>query len=700
MTARRTSDLLIEIGTEELPAADQEPLALALRDELVRRLDKCGLSPPTDHEKTFQSFWTPRRLAVLAAGVPAKEPDRESERKGPSLKAAFDAQGKPTAAAQGFARAVGVPVTALERHSRGWLVHRYVERGRSTGDVLRAILPEIFSALPLPRRMRWGSGEGAFLRPVRWLTVRYGKHTVPVEAFGVVASGASHGHRVHHPGLVQIATPGDYVAALRAANVLADPAERLAAIKNQVNAAAQSAGGVPAGNDRLYREIAGMTEWPQALAAHFDKRFLELPDTVIVTTLIHHQRFLPLRDSAGRLTNGFVAVVNLESRDPAAVIHGLERVVRPRLEDAAFYYRRDRERPLADYGKDLAGLAFAPRLGSMAEKSERLSRLAEASALAIGAQPEPARRAGRLAKCDLVTGMVFEFPELQGIIGGHYAECDDEGSEVSRAIAEQYLPAGADDALPGTPTAAALAIADRLDLLVGGFAAEMVPTGAKDPFGLRRAAFGVLRIVAEKAPRLDLDPLLERSAELFPAPLNAASALPDLRAFLRERLRSMILERGTDTDIAQAVLEVAPLVPGEVLARADALAKFRHRGEMAALAAANKRIANILRQAGRQEESAPGATSGLRTEAAELSLDAALEALQPQVEEALTRYDFETALAALTSLRNPVDRFFDEVLVMDSDPGVRARRLALLTRLRKIFLRIADIGELQVNADK
>ncbi|MGH8226008.1 MAG: glycine--tRNA ligase subunit beta [Gammaproteobacteria bacterium] len=691
MKRETTRDLLIELGTEELPASAQQPLAEALAAGLRDALDTHDIVPA----KTVV-FSTPRRLAVLACAIPVTEPERAIERKGPSLQAAFDATGKPTRAAEGFARSVGVTVAELETldNAEGkWLIHRRREPGRQAVELLAELLPQIFATLPLPRRMRWGAGDESFLRPVRWLTVRYGKETVAVQAFGLAAGGTSQGHRFHHPGAVKIAAPQDYPVALLAARVIADPAARLAEVERLIGATAAKLGGTPAAPAGLYAEIAGMLEWPVAVAAHFDRKYLALPEPVLITTLAHHQRFVPIRGADGKLLPAFVAILNLESRDPERLCHGLERVVRPRLEDAAFYYRRDRERALADYAKELAGLAFGEKLGSMAEKSARLKRLAAEIATAIGADVTAATRAAELAKCDLATGMVFEFPELQGVIGGVYAASDGESEAVAQAIAEQYLPAGAGDGLPQCPTGVALALADRLDTLVGGFAGGREPTGAKDPFGLRRAAFGVLRIAAERTPDLDVVPWLEAAAALYPAELKAAATLPALTDFLRERLRSTLLEQGHAADLVQAVLAVAPLAPGEVLARAAALARFRDLPEAEALAVANKRIANILRQAGAAEANHPEPNEA--PPPAEAALAQELAGALPALDAALEKRDFDAALTGLSRLRDPVDRFFDEVMVMDADPAIRARRLALLAGLRAAFLKIADVGELQ-----
>ncbi len=696
MSRQPHHDLLIEIGTEELPAAAQAPLAHALAEGVCKMLTDRNL-PVAE----FQSWWGPRRLALLVHNVADREPDRLIERRGPSTKAAFDTAGNPTRAAEGFAHAVATPVADLDTLTTAagtWLVHRHTRPGHPLVAVLTEHLPAVLEGLAQPRRMRWNSGEMSFLRPVRWLCVRFGQDIVALEAFGLRAAGTTRGHRIHHPEPVHFKLPSDYLGALQAAHVLADPVVRRAEIIKQVAATAKVCNAVPAPpSATLYDELTGLVEWPVALHVHFDPAFLELPEAIVVTTLAHHQRFIPLRDADGTLLPDFIAIANLDSRDPEQIRHGLSRVVRPRLEDAQFYYQRDRTQPLAAYAAALSGLQFAPKLGTMAAKSRRLSTLASKIA-AVPAWPDTpagtAARAGELAKCDLVTGMVFEFPELQGIIGGLYA-APSESAAVATAIAEQYLPAGANDPLPCTPAGAALALADRLDTLVGGFSAGLAPSGTKDPFGLRRAAFGALRIAAEWAPKLDLAPLLDIAAAGYPDELRATDALSAVGDFLRERLRSLILDQGRRADVAQAVLVVAPLAPGEVLLRAQALSAFGNSEHAPALAAANKRIANLLRQATAAPTTAAPAPLTAEDAGAETALAAALENTLPGLDSALAEHDFSRALTLLADLRAPVDRFFDEVLVMDPDPALRERRLGLLARLRAAFLRVADIGELQ-----
>jgi glycyl-tRNA synthetase beta chain len=689
-------DLLIEIGTEELPTAAQAPLAHALA-EGVRTMLAARDLPITE----LQSWWGPRRLTLLARDVPDREPDRPIERRGPSMDAAFDAAGNPTRAAKGFARSVNTPVADLDTLTTAagtWLVHRHTRPGQPLSAVLTEHLPTVLQGLTQPRRMRWNSGEASFLRPVRWLCVRLDQDTVALEAFGLRAGGTTRGHRIHHPEPVHFKSPTDYLSALQAAHVLADPVVRRTEIVKQVEAIARTFNAVPAPpSATLYDELTGLVEWPVAIHAHFDPAFLELPEAIVVTTLAHHQRFVPLRNTDGTLLSDFIAIANLDSRDPEQIRHGLSRVVRPRLEDARFYYQRDRTQPLTAYAAALSGLQFAPKLGTIAAKSKRLSALASRIA-EVPAWPDTpagvAARSGELAKCDLVTGMVFEFPELQGIIGGLYATTS-ESAAVATAIAEQYLPAGANDPLPRTPAGAALALADRLDTLVGGFAAGLAPSGTKDPFGLRRAAFGALRIAAGWAPKLDLAPLLDVAASGYPDELRASDALPTVGEFLRERLRSLIFDQGERADVAQAVLVVAPLAPGEVLLRAQALSAFRNSKHAPALAAANKRIANLLRQAESTPATASPAPPTPSDAGAETALAMALENTLPGLDSALTEHDFSRALTLLANLRVPVDRFFDEVLVMDPDPALRGRRLSLLARLRAAFLRVADIGELQ-----
>lgn len=695
MSESSSQTLLIEIGTEELPAGAQRALARALANGLESLLEKQQLSA-----RRINCFSTPRRLAVLAFEIPAAQPRQLIERRGPSLDIAFDDKGRATAAALGFARSAGVAVADLQtlRTPEGaWLQLHRVQPGLPTLEILAARLPRMLSSLPLPRRMRWGNEKAEFLRPVRWLVARLDDRIIPFRVFGLPSSDASFGHRFHHPGTVELTSLADYPDALLSARVVADADERERRIRHAVTALAAEHGAIADAPDALFSEITGMVEWPRVLEASYDPEYLALPEPVLITTLIHHQRFIPLREtSTHRLLPRFIAVLNLESREPEKVRHGLERVVRPRLEDARFHYHRDRKRPFEAYFADLSSLAFAPRLGSMAEKSLRLARLAPRLAEIFSVDAAQLERAAHLCKCDLTTGLVIEFPELQGILGGQYARESGESADVVAAISAQYLPAGPNDPLPDTPCGLALAFADRLDTLIGGFAAGLEPTATKDAFGLRRAAFGLIRIAADSVSPINLEPVLEYAAKLYPQELDTRSSAPALHEFLVERLRSLLLERGAAADVVHAVLAVAPLTPADVVTRIEALTTLRRRPEIIALAAANKRIANILRQAEKQQLSAMDSAPPMAPlEPAEQNLENALLQARMQVESRLKAREYTRALNALIDLYQPLDEFFDSVLVMAPDLAIRSRRLALLSRLRELFLGVADIGKLQ-----
>ncbi len=686
--------LLIEIGTEELPAGAQRALAQALANALESLLHKQRLSA-----RKIQYYSTPRRLAVLAFDVPATQPQQLIERRGPSLDIAFDNKGRATAAALGFAHSAGVDVAelqTLQTPEGAWLQLHRVQPGLPALEILSARLPRMLTSLPLPRRMRWGEEKAEFLRPVRWLVARLDKQIIPFMAFGLSSSGTSFGHRFHHPGPVELPALTNYSDALLSARVVVDADERERRIRQKVTALASEHGAIADAPDLLFTEITGMVEWPSVLEASYAPEYLALPEPVLITTLVHHQRFIPLREaSTRRLLPRFIAVLNLESREPEQVRHGLERVVRPRLEDARFHYQRDRKRNFETYFKDLGALTFAPHLGSMAEKSLRLVRMAPRIAKIFSVDTDQLERAAYLCKCDLATGLVIEFPELQGILGGQYASESGESKAVSAAISTQYLPAGPNDPLPDTPCGLALAFADRLDTLIGGFAAGLEPTATKDAFGLRRAAFGLIRIAADSVSSINLEPLLEEAAKLYPQELDTQNSAPALHAFLVERLRSLLLDRGAAADVVNAVLAVAPLEPADVMARIEALTALRRHPEIIALAAANKRIANILRQAQRHSSPMDSTAPAAPLESAEQTLETALQQASKQIASSLNAREYPQALNTLVKLYQPLNEFFDSVLVMAPDRSVRHRRLKLLSRLQTLFLSIADIGKLQ-----
>jgi glycyl-tRNA synthetase beta chain len=685
-------DFLVEIGTEELPPKSLLALADAFAAGIERGLADAGLA-----RGMIERFATPRRLAVRVRRLAVKQPDRTVEKRGPPVAAAFDAQGAPTQAALAFARGCGVEVGALARLETpkgSWLVHRGVESGAATPTLLPGIVKAALDSLPIARRMRWGAGSAEFVRPVHWIVMLLGNEVVDGELLGVRAGRMSRGHRFMAPRELSIASPAGYVAALeRRGRVLVDITQRRDAIRGGVTAAARGIDGQAVIDDNLLDEVTALVEWPVALAGRFETRFLELPEEVPIATMQDNQRYFPVRDAAGRLMPRFVTVANIESPDPAQVIAGNERVVRPRLADAAFFYGVDRKLSLESRREALGRVTFQTRLGSLHDKSERVRLLAEAVAAAIGGDAALARRAAELAKCDLLTSMVGEFPELQGIMGRYYAQHDGEPAEVCEAIREQYLPRFAGDALPETRTGMALATADKLDTIVGIFAIGQRPTGTRDPFGLRRAALGLLRISIERRLDLDLKSLIDRAlASLpFPAPEGCAR---DVYDYVFERLRAYYLEggAGVTTEMFDAVLATRPASPLDFDARLRALAEFLALPDAPGLAAANKRIANILRKAGEQPIEAIDAA--LLRDPAELVLGEQVLAVARKVEPMFAAREYTGALRLLAALRKAVDDFFDGVLVMDEDPALRGNRLALLKRIQSLFLHAADLSRL------
>jgi glycyl-tRNA synthetase beta chain len=573
-------------------------------------------------------------------------------------------------------------------------MHRAVEAGADAASLLPGIVRAALQALPIARRMRWGAGDAEFVRPVHWVVMLFGTDVVEAELLGVRADRMTRGHRFMAPRELTIRSPATYLGTLeRRGRVLADFRRRRAAIVAQVTEAARGVGGEAVVDEALLDEVTALVEWPVALAGRFEPRFLELPEEVSVATMQDHQRYFPVRDTRGRLLPWFVTVANIESADPAQVIAGNERVIRPRLADAAFFHAEDLKRPLTSRREDLRGVTFQARLGSLFDKTERVRALAAPIAAAIGGDPAVANRAAELAKCDLLTSMVGEFPELQGVMGRYYALNDGEPAEVCDAISEQYLPRFAGDALPGSKAGMALAVADKLDTICGIFAIGQRPTGTRDPFGLRRAALGLLRISIERGLDLDLDALIGRSLAAMPFPV-AATCAREVYDYVIERLRAYYLEAGSGvtTEMFDAVLATTPASPLDFDARLRALTEFLALTDAPGLAAANKRIANILRKAG--ERPATPIDADLLRDPAEQILGEQVLAVARQVEPMFAAREYTRALKLLAALRKAVDDFFDGVLVMAEDPALRANRLALLARIQSLFMHAADLSRL------
>jgi glycyl-tRNA synthetase beta chain len=696
-------DLLIELGTEELPPKALRTLELALAEGLRMRLNQAGLPV-----SAMQSFATPRRLAVHIRRLAIRPADQLIKRRGPPLSVSFDAAGAPTRAAIAFAHSCGVALEALgrERDAKGgeYLNFEGVKSGAATVTLLPALLQQSLDALPIPKRMRWGSGDAQFVRPVHWLLMLFGREVVPASVLGVESGGVSYGHRFMVPNKpLRIASPALYAKTLLTrGKVLAAFAERRASIREQVERLAADLAGRAIMSDALLDEVTALVEWPVALAGQFDPRFLSLPREVLISTLQEHQRYFAIEIDAGLLP-WFITISNIDSPDPDVVRTGNERVVRPRLADAAFFWEQDRKQALHARRTGLDAVTFHDKLGSLGARTDRIAVLAGAIAAHIGADRAATTRAAQLAKCDLLTAMVGEFPELQGIMGRYYALADGEPALVAEAIREHYLPRAAGDALPASAVGDAVALGDKLDTLAGIFASGQKVSGNSDPFGLRRAAIGVLRIVLEHRLDLNLIELIDRAVRLQPIAgieAQAAAVGSEIYGFVLERARAQYLERAADngisTEMFDAVLANRPASLLDFDARLKALVGFVARPEGASLAAANKRIANILRKS--EVDSTTGAAPvinlALLREDAERALHQALLGLQGQVRSAVTARDYPRALDLLAGLKPAVDAFFDRVLVNDPDAALRNNRLALLAELRALFGGIADLSRL------
>lgn len=705
--------LLIELGTEELPVKALPGLAQAFFDGIVAGLGKRGIAVQADGAKPLS---TPRRLAVLLPGVAEEQPEQAVETFGPYVNIALDAAGQPTKALEGFAAKAGVAWNALERASDAKgerFVHRSVKPGVRTAEVLPEVLAEAIAAMPIPKPMRWGDHDYGFARPVHWLVLLFGEDVVPAQLLGVVAGRDSRGHRFLHDAWVPLAAPGEYVAALEAASVLVDPDVRRARIVAEVEAAARQAGGTARITEDNLEQTVALVEWPSAVACSFEQAFLAVPQEALIETMEVNQKFFPVLDAGGRLTEHFVGIANIVSKDVEQVRKGYERVIRPRFADARFFFDEDLKQGLASMGEGLAGVTYQARLGSVADKVARVSSLAQAIAPQVGVDAGLAKRAAELAKNDLQSRMVNEFPELQGIAGRHYAQAAGEDSEVALAIDEAYRPRFAGDDIAASGTGKVLAIAERLDTLAGGFAAGLKPTGNKDPFALRRNALGLARTIIESGFDLDLKGLLKEARSQIsylgyrnvdPGSLDDDAALAahiesvrahdaeEMYDFILDRLKGYYADKGVPATHFNAVAELRPHSLYDFDRRIDAIGTFAQLPEAEALAAANKRIRNILRKA---EGEVPGQVDDtLLSEPAELALAEAVAAAIDDTGAALAQRDYVSVLSGLAKLRPQVDAFFDQVLVNAEDPAVRGNRLALLKTLGERFGRVAAIEHL------
>lgn len=686
------NNLLIEIGTEELPPKALKRLSRAFTDSVIQGLEKAGLK-----HGAVTPYATPRRLAVLIDAVPVAQPDQVVERRGPAVAAAFDEEGDPTKAALGFAGSCGVKIEALqtlETDKGSWLVYRSHQPGHPSADLIPGIVESALSALPIPKRMRWGDRDDEFVRPVHWVVLLFGEEVIPATILGQEAGRITHGHRFHHPQPLTLHDADGYAALLESeGSVMPAFAARREAIEAEVHEAAAALSGRALIDEELLDEVTALVEWPTALTGRFEERFLTLPAEALICTMKGNQKYFPVAMADGTLLPHFITISNIRSTDPAQVIAGNERVIRPRLSDAAFFWEQDRKQPLEARIDHLKSVVFQEKLGTLHEKAVRVATLAQAIAKDNGSDHSLAQRAAMLGKCDLLTQMVGEFPELQGIMGRYYALEDGEAREVALALDEQYRPRFAGDQLPETPTGRALAIADRLDTLVGIFGIGQLPTGDKDPYALRRAALGVMRTVIEGEMNLDLVKALELATRPFSAIFDAQAVASQVYDFTMERLRAYYADAGITPDVFESVLAQRPTQPLDFDRRMRAVNAFRTLPEAESLAAANKRIRNILRKT---EEIIPDRVVAEALQANEEKVLAqALQALSTDVQPLLESGDYNQALSLMATLREPVDRFFDAVMVMDENPELRRNRLALLSSLSGLFLRVADLSELQ-----
>lgn len=693
-------DFLVEIGTEELPPKALNTLSRHFADTVVAELVAAGL--PCEAE-AVQVFATPRRLAVRVNGLAARQPERSLEKQGPFVAQAFGADGAPTPAALGFAKSNGVDISALQRVSTDKgerLVYRSVEPGNLTVELLPAMVEKALHALPIPRRMRWGSRRVEFVRPVHWLVMLYGTAVVDCEILGQRAGRNTRGHRFHAGDTpLAIGHPADYQPLLREHKVEVCFRTRSERIVDQIKACATAAGGQVVIEPALLEEVTALVEWPMALMGRFDPAFLQVPSEALISSMSEHQKYFHVVDAAGNLMPCFITVSNIESRDPARVVDGNERVIRPRLADAAFFYQTDCKATLASRRDRLKTLVFQAQLGSVYDKTERVAALAAHLAQRLAGNAAWAQRAGELSKADLLSNMVLEFDSMQGIAGSYYAVRDGEPAEVAAAIREQYLPRFAGDDVAATLTGRVLAIADRIDTLVGIIGLGQLPTGSKDPFALRRASIGVLNTLIRAGLDVDLAPVVAFARAQYRVTLAREDAETLVLDYVLERLRGICVEEGVSAESFLAVQAKKLTHPLDMYRRVQAVHHFASLPEANALAAANKRVSNLL--AGAAEAGIPAVVdAALLVEPAEQQLAARLAAITTEVMPLLEHNDYQQALTRLAGLREAVDTFFDAVMVMTDDLTLRGNRLALLSSLRALFLQVADVAQLVPDKNK
>ena len=684
-------NFLVEIGTEELPPKALKTLATSFADNVEAELNQAGLT----FDK-IEWFAAPRRLAVKVLNLATQQPSKEIEKRGPAVSAAFDAEGKPTKAAEGWARGCGITVEQAERIATDkgeWLVHRAKIEGQPTKNLLNGIVANALAKLPIPKPMRWADKTVQFIRPVHTVTMLLGDELIEGEILGVASARTIRGHRFLGEKEFEIQHADQYPQLLREkGSVVADFNERKAEILAKSQAKATALGGVADIEESLLEEVTSLVEYPNVLTAKFEERFLAVPAEALVYTMKGDQKYFPIYDKDGKLLPHFIFVSNINPEDPTAIIEGNEKVVRPRLTDAEFFFKTDLKQKLVDRLPRLETVLFQHQLGTLKDKTDRIEQLAGEIAKQIGADEAKAKRAGLLSKCDLMTNMVFEFTDTQGVMGMHYARHDGEDEEVAVALNEQYMPRFAGDELPKSLVASAVALADKFDTLTGIFGIGQAPKGSADPFALRRAALGALRIIVEKNLPLDLEDLVKKSAALFGDKLTNQNVVTDVVDFMLSRFRAWYQDEGIAVDVIQAVLARRPTRPADFDARVRAVSHFRTLDSAEALAAANKRVSNILAKA----DAAIGEINLTAcVEPAEKALAEAVLALRTEVQPLIAKGDYTAVLDKLANLRAPVDSFFDNVMVNAEDPVLRQNRLAILNTLQGLFLQVADISVLQ-----
>lgn len=686
-----TKDLLVEIGTEELPPTALKKLSDCFSQEIISQLEKSDLA-----FQDFQSFATPRRLAILVKQLQTKQKDKTIDRKGPALKAAYDNDGNPTKAAQGFARSCGVSVADLEKveTDKGtWLSFKINEIGKNTAEILPTIIKNSLDKLPIPKRMRWGDLDAQFVRPVHWAIVMLGEDIIETEILSVKSAQNTYGHRFHFPQAITIDQPANYESLLeQQGRVIPSFSKRRELIRQQINEVAEKQNAVAVIDENLLDEVTGMIELPTAIQGSFDQEFLDVPAEALISAMKKHQKYFHLVDQNDKLLPHFITISNVQSSEPTQVKEGNERVIRPRLSDARFFWTQDLKIPLDSRIDSLKTVVFQNKLGTLYDKTQRVTQLSEQIAEILGVDSELAKRAAQLAKTDLMSDMINEFPDLQGIMGRYYAEHHEENQQVAKALDEQYLPRFAGDAIAHNQIGQTLAIAERIDTLCGIFAIGLIPTGDKDPFALRRSALGLIRTIVENNLDLDIQDLLKYSAECYGKDIDASQAIDAILKFVKDRLKSYVIEKGYGIDEFDAVAALNIYQPSDFIKRLSAVKQFKELPEAENLAAANKRIGNILKKV--NNSNFDQINQDLLNEISEQELFQQLNQIKEQVEPLYQKNDYTQILQTLAALKTAIDSFFDNVMVMVDDEELKTNRINLLAHVRSLFIQVADLSHL------